>query len=265
MQLKKTILFVFLALILGACKSRNDITYMQNIENVALETAKKNAQLNLQPGDQLIIQVSGPDLDVVAPFNQNFSSSQIAQFGTSTGNNPPAVDTKLGPTYVVSDNGTIDFPIIGILKVQDLTVDQVQNELRVKITKYVKDPTVNVRLANFKVTVLGQVARPNQYMIPDTNATLLNALGMAGDTDIYGERTNILIIRTENGKITKQRLNITDADFINSPYYYLKQNDVIYVSPNKARIKSALFGPQTGIYISVASILVTILALVIRK
>jgi polysaccharide export outer membrane protein len=143
-------------------------------------------------------------------------------------------------------------------------VEALKDELTKKLKKYIIDPTVSVRFANYRVTVLGEVNKPGEYLIPDGKTTLLGALGLAGDLTIYGKRDNILVVREQDGVRTQAYINLTDANFINSPYYHLKQNDVVYVTPNNAKKNSASFGPQTTIYISIASIIVTILALVLK-
>jgi len=265
MRLKQLALFIMLPLIVFSCKTKNDITYMQDIDQMAIEASKKNAHLNIGVGDQLKIEVSGIDADVVAPFNQNYSSRRSARYGESLSNVPNTGQMEIAPTYIVDAEGNINFPVIGRIEVLNKTLSEVEADLENRISKYVKNPIVNVNLGNFKITVLGEVSRPGQYLVPDGQATVLNALGMAGDVTIYGVRTNVLLVRNTDGNISEHRIDITKADFINSPYYHLKQNDVIYVSPNKTEINSSNYGRQTSIYISIASILVTIIALIVRK
>lgn len=260
-------------LLISSCKSRNntrtsDLNYMQNIEQIATETSMQNASSvsTLQVGDQLVILVSGKDLDVVKPFNQNYSSGEVIQQSQISGNatNQGAV-TFSGPTYIVDSEGYINFPYLGKILTTGKTVEGLRDELYSRIRRYVIEPTVNVRLANFKITVLGEVNRQGEYIVPNGKATLLNALGMAGDLTMYGKRDDILLVRNEDGVITKQRINLLDANFINSPYFNLKQGDVVYVSSNKTREKTAKLDPYTGLYIGIASIVVTILALVFKK
>lgn len=252
-----------------SCALRNkssELNYMQNIEQIATEASVKNSVSTIQTGDQLVITVSAKDLEVVKPFNQNYSSGEMIQNAQAGGNTPSAGQTTIsGPTYVVDSDGSIDFPIIGRLSTTGKTIEEFRNELREKITRYIINPTVNIRLTNYKVTVLGDVTRPGQYVIPDGNSTLLNALGLAGDLTMYGKRDDVLVVRSINGEITKERINLTDASFINSPYYHLKQGDVIYISSNKTKEKTARLDPNAGLYIGLASIVVTILALVFKK
>lgn len=259
--------FAFFSLL--SCKTRekpSDLNYMQNIEQIATEASLQNAVSTIQPGDQLVIVVSAKDLDVVKPFNQNYSSGEIIQNAQPGGNMPSSGQTVIaGPTYIVAGDGTIDFPVIGNLSTTGKTMEEFKQELRNRITRYIINPTVSMRLANYKVTVLGEVNKPGQYIITDGQSTFLNALGLAGDLTMYGKRDDVLLVRSVNGEITKARLNLLDAGFINSPYYHLKQGDVIYVSANTTKEKTARLDPNAGLYIGVASIVVTILALVFKK
>lgn len=235
---------------------------MQNIESVALQASMENAKTTIQPNDQLIISVSAKDMDVVKPFNQNFSSGELVQYTISNGNAPSVgQNAQSGPTYLVDTSGDINFPIIGKINTKGKTVETLKDELTSEISRYVKNPIVNVKTANFKVVVLGEVNRPGTYYIPDGNATLLSVLGLAGDTTIYGERNNILIIRNYNDEIVKEKIDITSANFINSPFYYIKQNDVIVVNANITKQKTSRLDPNTSIYIAVASILIGLIAL----
>lgn len=254
-----------LSLLLTSCKSKYNIDYMQNIENVAIQ-ASQNSSYTIQPGDQLVINVSAKDMDVVKPFNQNYSSGEVSQFTLPSSNLPVQSQTSVsGPTYIVDSKGNFDFPVLGEINTTGKTAENLQDELKEKLTKFIKNPGVNIRNNNFKVTILGEVNKPGQYMIPDGQpTTILAALGLAGDLTIYGERDKILVVRNINGTTDKQYINILDANFINSPYYYIKQNDVIYVTPNNTRKNSSSFGPQTNILISVASIIVGVLAIIVR-
>lgn len=266
--MKKNILLAFLGLLLltVSCKTQKDLNYMQNAEEVAMQASLENSKSTIQPGDQLIILVSAKDMDVVRPFNQNYSSSELVQNPLPAGGNTPSVGAVSisGPSYFVDSEGNIDFPTIGQLSTTGKTVEEFKEELQNRITRYVINPTVSIRIANFKVTVLGEVNRQGDYTIPNGKATVLNALGLAGDLTMYGEREDVLIVRNVNGEITKGRINLLDANFVNSPYFNLKQNDVIYVSANETKQKTSRLDPNMPIYISVAGIVVTILALIFK-
>ena len=260
------IIFSFVLFFLSSCSSKKKLDYLQNIESVALEASIKNAKSTIQPNDQLVILVTAKDMDVVKPFNQNFSSGQILQYSIPSNNAPTQSQTSIsGPTYVVDSNGNIEFPVIGKINTENKTTEELRDILKKEISKYVVNPQVSVKNTNYKITVLGEVNRPGTYNIPEAQTTLLEVMGLAGDLTIYGNRNDVLVIRNVDGVITKQRLDLTKADFINSPYFYLKQNDVIIVSPNETKQKTSRLDPNTGIYISVASIVVTILALIFKN
>ena len=261
------IISAVLLLLLSSCKTKQNINYMENIESVALDASQQNSSFTIQPGDQLVISISAKDMDVVKPFNQNYSSGETTQFSLPNNNSPAQSQTTVsGPTYIVDSKGDFDFPILGTINTTNKTNEGLQSEIKEKVSQYVKNPGVNIRNSNFKITVLGEVRRPGQYLLPDGQAhTILGALGLAGDLTIYGQRQNILIVRNINGVTEKQYINLTDANFINSPYYYVKQNDVIYVTPNTTQEKTSRLDPNMPIYLSVASIVVTILALVFRN
>ena len=260
------IIFSFVLFFLSSCASKKKLDYLQNIESVALEASIKNAKSTIQPNDQLVILVTAKDMDVVKPFNQNFSSGQILQYSIPSNNAPTQSQTSTsGPTYVVDSNGNIEFPVIGKINTENKTTEELRDVLKKEISKYVVNPQVSVKNTNYKITVLGEVNRPGTYNIPEAQTTVLEVLGLAGDLTIYGNREGILVLRNIDGTMTKERLDLTKADFINSPYFYLKQNDVIIVSPNETKQKTSRLDPNAGIYISVASIVVTILALIFKN
>ena len=167
-------------------------------------------------------------------------------------------------TYLVDKNGYIEFPILKKIKLSGYTKEQAIDLLKEKLKDHVADASINLRILNYKITVLGEVNKPGTYPIQSERITLLEALGQAGDLTIYGKRNNILIIREENGKKISQRVDITKSDFINSSYYYLAQNDVVYIEPNKTKINSSTVGPNIAIGISALSLVVTIFALTIN-
>ena len=259
MTLKKYFIYGALSLAVFSCAPRQEINYMKDIESIVLDNSIKNSRSTLQPGDQLIIMVTAKDMDVVKPFNQNYSSnSTIAQYSTPSSNSLPQQLATSGPTYIVDTDNNITFPQIGMVSTKDENLESFKAKLTEMISAYVKSPVVDVKLTNFKVSVVGEVARPGTYVIPDGNTTLLATLGLAGDLTPFGLRNNVLIVRNVDGQITQGRVDLTSAKFINSPYYYLKQNDMIYVQPNSIREKSARVDPNTGIYISVASVIASI-------
>lgn len=257
---KILLLFVFF-LALTACKTKDrtsELNYMQNVEQIATEAALKNSVTTIQKGDQLAISITAKDMTVVKPFNQNYSSAEASQYSTPNTNAPSAqiLEKTTTPIYQVDSNGEIDFPILGKLSTTGKTLVDFKDEIRERVAVYVKNPSVNLKITNYKITVLGEVHKPGQYTVPDGQANMLNALGLAGDLTMYGKRNDVLLVRNENGQILKERINLMDANFINSPFYELKQNDVIYVSANETKEKTARLNPNTGTYIAIAGTII---------
>lgn len=267
--MKGKILTILSVFILVSCKvkdrANNELNYMQNIENVAIEASAKNSNSTIQSGDQLVIMITAKDMDVVKPFNQNYSSSELIQSNSFAGGNTPNQGgvSIAGPTYQVDTNGNIDFPILGKLNTSGKSLIDFKNEVRDRMTKYVIDPTVNIRLANFKVTVLGEVSRQGDYTISNGQGTIWTALGLAGDLTMYGKRDDLLVIRNEDGKVIHGKINLHDANLINSPFYYLKQGDAIIVSSNGTKELTSRQNPNTALYLTAASIAVTAIAVVV--
>ena len=264
--------FLFISAILTlilniSCKPKANINYMEDVKQVALRAGAEYSNFTIQPGDHLMILVSAKDENVAKPFNQNYSSSDISQYSTASSNLPVKGQTSVtGPTYIVDSKGYIDFPELGTIDTKGQTLEDLRDNLKSKLSRYIKNPILTIKNTNFKVVVLGEVMKPGQYLIPDgKSATVSEVLGLAGDLTIYGERNNVVVRREIDGKVSVEVLDLTKADFMNSPYYYLKQNDMVYVSANRTKQNSSWFGPQTTIWISVASIVVTILALVIKN
>lgn len=267
--MKNKILIILSALIIVSCRTnpnaKNDLNYMQNIEQVAVENSIKNSSSTIQPGDQLVILITAKDMDVVKPFNQNYSSSEVISNNNTAGGNTPnqGLTTITGPTYIVDAVGDIDFPILGKLNTLNKSLVGFKDELRTKLTKYIIDPTVNIRVVNFKVTILGEVNKQGDYTLANGQGTILNALGLAGDLTMYGKRNDVLVIRTENGIVSHGKINLQDASLINSPYYNLKQGDAIIVSANNSKDIQSKQNPNTGLYLTAASIAITAAALVV--
>lgn len=252
-----SLLFV---IILCSCASKKDLVYYQNIAEMNPQKTSNSYEVKLQPDDLLLIIVSGEDPEIAAPFNLR----SISIIDSGTGQNS-AIGQQINQLYLVDALGTIDFPILGKLKVGGLTRTELLENLQDKIGFYIKKPIINLRIMNFKVSVQGEVTLPGTYNVISERITLIEALTMAHDLTIYGLRNNILIIREVNGLKSYNRVDITKSDFINSPFYYLAQNDVVYVEPNKSKINGAAVGPNTGVIISITSLLITLITLVVTS
>lgn len=270
--MKNTIFLICALLIFSSCSifnrssaEENELHYMKNIEEVALQENLNNSSAFLQVGDELEILISAVDIDVARPFNQNYSSGQTIRDGSQPrGNQIVNRPSSLAPTYRINGAGQIDFPVIGKIQAQGLTEDMLSQNLREKIRNYIKDPVVNLSRTNYRISVLGEVRNPGKFIVAEGKATILEALGMAGDLTVYGKRDDILVIRNNSGQVSQSRIDLTDANFINSPYYNLQQGDVLYVLPNKTQERISKRDPNNALYISIASIIVTIIALIVK-
>jgi polysaccharide export outer membrane protein len=248
---------LFLILLLFSCASRKDLVYYQGIDGISNQEKSSSYEIKLQPDDLLMIIVSAEDPEIAMPFNLNSVSVQ------NPGNLDVAIGQQTMQLYLVDASGSIEFPVLGKLKVGGLSRSEVLQMLQQKIGVYIKNPIINLRIMNFKVSVQGEVNAPGTYTVDSERITLIEALSKAKDLTIYGKRDNILIIREIDGIKSYRRVDITKADFINSPFYYLAQNDVVYVEPNKTKINGAAIGPNTGVIISITSILITLITLII--
>lgn len=258
----KSPLMAFLCLLLiTSCVSRKEIAYFQNLDK-AESRLDENHQNNLKikPDDLLTISVSAPEQAAAMPFN-------LPVVGMPAGGmeeNLTVNGRQQLQTYLVDSDGNIEFPILGTIKVRGLNRQELAAKLKNQITDYVQDPIVNVRIVNFQVSVLGEVNRPGTFDVKDEYLTLPKALGLAGDMSIYGQRDNVLVMREENGKKSHAYLDLTDANVMDSPYFYLQQNDVVYVEPNGAQRQSASYNRNAGVYISIASVLISLIVLITK-
>ena len=257
-MLKKTIPYLIIVL-LFSCKPREQVAYYQNIDGMKSPENSATYEIKFQPDDLLLIIVSAEDPESALPFNLTTVSVPSAN-GTNT---LSFSGQETVQSYLVDAAGTIDFPVLGKLKVGGLTRLGLLELLQSKIGKYIKNPIINLRITNFKISVQGEVNVPGTFSVGSDRITLIEALSMAKDLTIYGRRDNILLIREVNGVKSYNRIDITKADFINSPFYYLAQNDVIYVEPNKVRINGAAVGANTGVLISITSLVITLITLIV--
>ena len=252
----KTLIFAFTIILLTSCKTTtNNITYFQDLDNQSAVTGKAvNYTPRIAPDDQLSITVSGMDPNAVATFNIPLAS-YLAHGETNV------TSTPVLHTYLVNSHGEIDFPVLGKLQVGGMTRSELTDMMTKRISAYVKSPIVTIQIRNFKVSVLGEVNKPGTVNVPNERLSVLDALGMAGDLTIYGNRTNVLLIRDNNGLKEYHRFDLTSAEMLTSPYYYLQQNDVLYVEPNKARKGNAKYSQNGQFNVSLASTIISALSI----
>lgn len=231
-------------LILSSCATRKEVVYFQDAQ--AFETiVSKNTSINRFKVDDVVsINVSTLDPQASAAFNL-FKGAQEG------GIRPEQLD------YIIDKNGEIDFPVLGNVKLLGLSPNEAKALLADRLKEYLKDPIINIRLKNFTVTVLGAVNRPGTYPIGSEQVTILEAIGLAGDLNIKGIRENIMVIRDFDGTKVYTRIDLTKKEALNSPVYYLTQNDVVYVEPNKSLITASSLDNRATIAISIASVLIT--------
>lgn len=255
------IVFAVLCMTLGSCGSSKQIAYFQNADSLSYAASKGLFDAKIMPKDLLTITVSTTDPKAATPFNLSVTNTLNATGYLSTG-------AGSLQTYLVDNDGFINFPVVGQLKVGGMTKRQCENYIRDKILPYMsktENPIVTVKMASFKVTVAGEVKAPGVFNVDQEKISVIEALARAGDLTIYGKRGNVLLIREDaTGEKSVHRLNLNDANLINSPYYYLQQNDYLYVEPNCVQAKNSAIGSSTTIWISVVSILTSVASLVVN-
>ncbi len=240
----------------GSCVSKKDITYFQNdqIDQSKVSNAYKTI---FKPDDLLQITVSATDLEAVRAFNLPSVS-----FAATTNS---AVGAPQQQTYLIDNDGYIDFPVIGRIKIGGLSRNEAIKLLKSKLDPdYVKSPTINIRIANYSVTILGDVKKPGTYTIPNERITILEALGLAGDLNITGKRNTIKVFREIKGKKIQFNLDLRSNSIFTSPVYYLQQNDVVYIDQNKASSQDAAFNRNTGLFVSIGSIIISLINILTR-
>ena len=250
-----------IVLLLDACSSAKQVAYFQNIDSTSLTASKGLYDARIMPKDLLTITVVTSDPSTSKPFNLSIQNT----LGT---------DGRLGSTtgsllqYLVNNDGDIDFPVVGTVHVAGLTIHQCEDLIKSKVKPYLaesENPVVTVSMSSYRVTVAGEVTSPKVVPVSTEKMSVLEALAQAGDLTIYGRRDNVLLIRENaDGQKEAHRLNLNDANIINSPYYYVQQNDYIYVEPNSVKAKNSAIGQSTTLWFSFVSILTSVAALVVN-
>lgn len=230
----KAVVFILLCCVfISSCATKQHAVYFDSIPTSEIISKAESLDPILQPNDLLDISVSSLNPTATEIFNASSESNFRASSATNT--------IAQSPGYLVDPEGYIQFPFLGRIKAAGLTKKDFQEGIRKQMEerRLLKDPIVDVRYLNYKVSVLGEVARPSVLTVPNEKLTLLEALGLAGDLTIFASRNNVLLIREEAGVKKLVRLDLTTDEILKSPYYYLRSNDIIYVEPNKAKIASA--------------------------
>lgn len=263
--MKKVFLLLSLVTaILTSCSSPKNVAYIQNSDSIDFSRSASLYDARIMPKDILTITINTVNPEASAPFNLTIAN----ELSTSGGRARLASGGQTLQTYLVDNQGCIEFPIVGSLEVGGLTKSGCEKLIHDKIQRYMnaeENPIVTVRMSNYKISVLGEVNKPGMFTVGNEKINIFEALAQAGDLTIYGVRDRVKLIR-ENAKGKKDvyTLNLNDAEIINSPYYYLQQNDVIYVEPNKVKAQNSTIGQSTTIWISVTGALVSLASLVVN-
>lgn len=270
--MKRILPIILIGLLVASCSTRKEIVMFQDIEAVDGYEMYQEYEPRIEENDVLRIDVFSLDQDVAAPFNltlnrsggsgsNNFGSSGgLSSRGGGSGSNNNQMQG-----YLVGPEGTIQFPVLGRIEVKNLTRGKLEEQLTQEIRKYVRDAVVQVRIINFKFTVMGEVPSKGVYQVSDERVTVPEALAMAGGITYNGKRDNVLVIRKEKGLISHGWVDLTQAtDVFKNPYFYLKQNDVVYVEPTYRQVKSAGFITSYTGLISLATTLISLTILFTR-
>ena len=258
MTIKKLLLPIMALLMLASCASQKDVPYFQNSQSVDLSKSQYLYDARIMPKDQLTITVSCIDDQAAVPFNLTIPTPYTVGQRSS-------YSQAMLQSYLVDNDGNISFPIVGQLHVGGLTKAEAERMIEEKIKPYMsaaEKPIVTVRMPGYQISVIGEVARPGTFNVSREKITLLEALAQAGDLTIYGQRKNVQLIREDpTGQKSIHYFDLTDANIINSPYFYLQQNDVVYVTPNKVKAQNSSVGSMTTLWFSATSILISLTSL----
>lgn len=243
-QKTKLVCYLVISCLIFSCTPSKDVVYFQDASQFETLVDDNTFTTKFKVDDLVSINVSTLDPEASAPFN-------LFRGAEEGGIRPEQVN------YLVDKNGEIDFPVIGKVKIEGLSPSETRELLREKLKDYLKDPIINIRIRNFTVTVLGSVNRPGTYPINGEQITIMEALGYAGDINIKGRRDNVMVIRDFDGTKVYNRINLNGKDALKSPVYYLTQNDVVYVEPNKSGKTQSSLDQRATIAISIISTLIT--------
>ena len=246
-RLSRVFLLVFLGFLIASCGNKKKVVYFQ--DSVAFETlvGENSFEPKFKVDDEISIFVSTLNPEASVPFNL---FRRLGESGSQA-----ADESQVN--YLVDKRGEIDFPVIGKIKVVGLSPEELRILLQDRLSEYLKDPIINIRLRNFTVTILGEVNDPGTYPVIGEQITILEALGLAGDMSIKGQRENVLVIRDFNGTKVYNRIDLRSKKAMDSPVYYLSQNDVVYVEPNNSRVAESALDARAGIYVTLFTFAIT--------
>ncbi len=248
-MLKSFSIFLFSIILFASCANRKKLIYFQ--EPVPAQAEKEMNYSPIFKKDDLVsIVVSSSNAEATIPFNLMIPS---------TGG---AGQTTMG--FLIDENGEVNYPFLGKIQLQGLTRSQAIQLMEEKLKPYLDKPIVQMRIENFKITLLGDFAKPGNYQIPNERITLPEALGLGGDLNVTGQRRNIKVIRDRNGKRTEYLVDLTKTDLFNSEVYYLEQNDIVYIEPNQTKLAASVLNPAIAYVFSLTTLIVTSLSILTR-
>lgn len=251
--------FALLGILLASCSAQKRVWYLQDVQPASPEQIVQNGEIRIKPLDRLIVVVNSKDPELAVPFNSSTAMSSLSGSTTST-NSIESLQTR-----TVDENGCILMPIIGTVKCEGLTRNELARLIADKIVEggYINDPSVNVQFSDMKFSVIGEVAHPGSFEIDRDRISILDALAMAGDMTVYGMRNEVIVAREADGKRTIEVLDLTSKDVFSSPAFYLQQNDVVYVKPNKYKAQSAEISQNRSFYLSLVSTAISVITLTV--
>ena len=244
------LLILGLVVMLSACDAQRRVLYLQDVESGSEIVLPDNYVIRIKPLDQITIVVNSKNPELAMPFNTSTSYNSLNGVVTNTNANESSLQV-----FTVDSKGYISMPVIGDVKISGLTREEAEAKIEKMIVdgEYIADPKVNVRFANLTVSIIGEVTKPGRYNINKDQLTIFEALALAGDMTIYGNREDVAIIREKDGKSIVMKLDLRSQDIFSSPYFYIEQNDVIIVSPNKFKAATAEINQNRSFWISLAS------------
>lgn len=248
------------AFLLASCAAQKRVWYLQDAQPYTPEQIAENGQIRIKPLDRLTVIVNSQDPELAVPFNSSTSLNSLSGSQTSGASSSQSLQVR-----TVDEEGMLDMPVIGKIRCKGLTRHELANAIAEKIVAggYINDPSVNVQFDDMKISVIGEVTRPGQYTLTRDKVTILDALAMAGDLTVYGIRTDIAVQREVDGVRTIEYLDLTSKDIFSSPAYYIQQNDVIYVKPNKYKAQSGEISQNRSFYLSLVGTAISVATLIV--
>lgn len=248
------------ALILASCSAQKRVWYLQDAEPSTPEQIAQLGQIRIQPLDRLTIVVNSKDPELAVPFNTSTSYNSLSGIPTASTSGTQSLQIR-----TVDEEGMLEMPLIGKVECKGKTRSELSEAIAAKIREdgYINDPTVNVQFADMKISVVGEVARPGEYQIKTDRISLFDALAMAGDITVYGIRTEVAVIREQNGVRTIEYIDLTSKEAFASPMFYLQQNDVVYVKPNKYKAQAGEISQNRNFYLSLVGTAISVATLIV--